>query len=788
MLPRSPWVSLALAALALLGIGCSGAIAAVPPGLLFHASFDTLTTNADVAQGDPRSSLAVGLDLRSAEGIKGTGLRLERGERCSYSIPGNLDTRQGTFSIWVKPLNWDGHSGKFRHFLAVTGQPGYVMLLYLYPIGDEAVIQYINLNAGTPEEATWSAGAPVEILQLRQWTHLVSTWDSQAVRVYANGKRVGEGRVAAPLPKLTQGEFTICPIDFWQNAEWGDPEEQTLCDEVRVFDRALTDEEVLDLYAHDLPGGLKELAPRLAVTLTPDYAARVIEVGVRGAHLTPAWEARLKRTPLSLSVHSPQGASLFNKRVPLPQKPLRVPVGQWQDGEYTARARLAADGESLQGEAKLVKPPTPWLPGHRDWKADRVLSPWKPLTVHGQQVRYWNGTITFSGALPARVTAGGQPILAAPVRLVAEAPATWEPTRITGAKPHRVGLAGKGRLGRLTATFQALVEFDGLIRTDLTLTPPAGGVALNSLTIEIPLRPEVATYYRNPVCQPWDGNALEEKEFLPYAWLGNEERGLSWFMESAANWRIGRDEPALTVRREGQAVVVRLRLISTPTRVTQPLTYTIGFEATPIRPPDPGRYGIFFASGPQFRGSNTFVYGWGQQIAALNGRLIAYDPPAQRKLIEDWRTQGKRALSYTCLQCTANLSPEYHFFGAEWNQPYGSSFSGYKRVPDEAPYSIVPVCPQSSFADFLLWCAGEHLRQEWGDGIYTDIDAAVPCDNRLHGCGYTDAFGATGRTWPLYAHRGLSRRLYALCRDAGKPYFSHAHSHWYSLFNAFNDG
>jgi hypothetical protein len=168
--------------------------------------------------------------------------------------------------------------------------------------------------------------------------------------------------------------------------------------------------------------------------------------------------------------------------------------------------------------------------------------------------------------------------------------------------------------------------------------------------------------------------------------------------------------------------------------------------------------------------------------------LLAHDPAQQRKLVDGWRAKGQETLSYTCAQCTADSSPEYIFFADQWNQPYGATFAGYKRVPDDAPYSMVPVCPASSFSDFLVWCVQEHVRNDWGGGIYTDIDGAMPCDNAAHGCGYTDAFGQTGRSWPLYAHRSLSRRIYEACHAAGKLYFSHQHSQWYSLFNAFNDG
>lgn len=784
-------------AILLLLLGAAAAFA-LPPGQLFYVSFDKLLTTADFAKGDPQSTFTANLELRSQEGVKGAGLLQEKGERCTYQIPGNLDTSQGTYSVWVKPLNWDGHSGKFRHFLVATGDSKtwdgmaatpYTMLLYLYCVGDENVSNYIRVNAGTPQDATSRAGAPVDILKKGEWTHLVSTWDAKNLCIYANGKKVGEGLTSGVLPKITKGTFTICPVLYWAGNQWGDPDERTICDEVRVFDHALTDDEVLDLYAMDVPGGLADLKPKLTVALKPDYFGNTLEVAAKAAHLDATWQARLKQgATLKLVLTDPAGRLLNVSGGEYTEKPFTVPIKQWQDGDYTVSGSLTAGGQTLEGTTKVTKPPTPWLPKAADWRADRVLEPWTPLSLQGTAVKYWNGEVALPGALPTQLKVAGQDLLAAPIRLVTDATASWSAPQVEESKPFRVATRGTGQLGPLAASYQSLMEFDGLIRADVTLTPPAGGAQVQSLTLEIPLKPEVAKYYRNPFCQPFDGQKLDEKEFLPYAWLGNERRGLSWFMESSANWRQGKDQPALTIRREGDAVIVRLQLISEPTKVTKPLAYTFGFEPTPVRPPNPDLYEIRLASGPQFKGSNYFVYGWGQQISTLNATVIARDPAAERKLVDGWRAQDKHNLDYSCVQCTANISPEYQFFGEEWNQPYGGSFSGYKRVGDNAPYSMVPVCPQSSFPEYLLWCVKQNLDNDWSSGLYTDIDGAMPCDNPRHGCGFTDTFGRTGRTWPLYAHRSVSRRLYALCHDHQKLYFSHAHSYWYSLFNAFNDG
>ena len=90
-----------LAGLALWCAVGTGAVG-LPPGLIFHVSFDALTTTAEVAGGVRESSFTASLELRPAEGVKGAGLLQRANERCSYEIKGNLDTRQGTFSILLE--------------------------------------------------------------------------------------------------------------------------------------------------------------------------------------------------------------------------------------------------------------------------------------------------------------------------------------------------------------------------------------------------------------------------------------------------------------------------------------------------------------------------------------------------------------------------------------------------------------------------------------------------------------------------------------------------------------
>jgi phage tail tape-measure protein len=76
------------------------------PRLLFRVTFDDLTANAQVAQGNPKSSLGRNLGLTAKEGFnEKTALALGDGEQCTYEIKGNLN-----LSVDLKALGLDAQA------------------------------------------------------------------------------------------------------------------------------------------------------------------------------------------------------------------------------------------------------------------------------------------------------------------------------------------------------------------------------------------------------------------------------------------------------------------------------------------------------------------------------------------------------------------------------------------------------------------------------------------------------------------------------------------------------
>lgn len=290
-------------------------------------------------------------------------------------------------------------------------------------------------------------------------------------------------------------------------------------------------------------------------------------------------------------------------------------VRQVAPGKYQLLADLTADGKTIrQSMVALEKPARPaWL-GSKAGLSDEVLAPWTALKVSGNKVMPWGRTYGFSRLpFPSSVITKGEEVLAGPITLVSTVGGkklVWEgkDCRVTQARGNAVTMASSARAGGLTCTGTVTLEYDGMIRSDFRLAPQ-GQTTLDSLTLEIPIKPQFAKYlYHWPGRwgSAYNAGALPAEgyhgPFKPVFWLGDEWRGLSWFSESDRNFFGDGKANAVDIGREGDRVVLRVNIITTPQALTQPLDYTFGLQATPVKPMSPdvwdyrinhsGAYGI----------------------------------------------------------------------------------------------------------------------------------------------------------------------------------------------------
>ena len=207
---------------------------------------------------------------------------------------------------------------------------------------------------------------------------------------------------------------------------------------------------------------------------------------------------------------------------------------------------------------------------------DEVLSPWPSVTTTGDTVHVWGRDYDWGVLpLPEQVSSGGTDLLAGPMRLdaaVSGQPVSWTPAGGQAADAALTTPSGAAATIQRSATGRgvrvdgfAVTEFDGMIRVDLTFSPVSGPVTLNHLYVEIPLDPQVADlmylYYVPFYGQRTAGAAASfTGPFQSIAWLGDEERGLTWFAESDKGWLPSGNTGAVRVIPGAQETVLQLRI------------------------------------------------------------------------------------------------------------------------------------------------------------------------------------------------------------------------------------
>ena len=141
----------------------------------------------------------------------------------------------GSISAWIYPTGWgENNVGRIvDKTTATNGSNGY--MLY---INNNGRISF-NVNAGTTRA---SANGSVE---LNKWTHVLVTWDTDAlVTCYVNGVKSGTPGTTGALSGIT----TTNALRIGNRANATDRTFDGVIDDVAVFDYALSEDEVEELY------------------------------------------------------------------------------------------------------------------------------------------------------------------------------------------------------------------------------------------------------------------------------------------------------------------------------------------------------------------------------------------------------------------------------------------------------------------------------------------------------------------------------------------------------------
>ena len=764
------------------------------------------TANAALSTGAGAASL-VGPERFDA-GVRGGAIILGRENLLSYAFADNCVPDEGTIMMWAKP-QWRSDDGDFHYlFRASTGhyrgKALNALMLYEYRQMDRLLFYSSDHRETAPQEGRSLAYKEPAAWEPDRWYHVAATWSATLANteqvLYIDGRRASSASGAV-----------FVPVQSPERIEIGGPRgtSPTWFDDLIVFSRPLLAAEVASIYdsyrkiRESDPSALPFVSRRelqLRPYVLPGRRQLVVEVDYRGARKDLGVQAGTVELTLVKS-----GQAQTERQVADPAiGATRFVFDEKKIGEGLLQVRATLrdnDARTLRtGELDYTVPAKPiWL-GNDVGTTDAVLAPWEPLRVEGDTVHAWGREYVFqSSPLPVQIVTQQSSLLrdAVSLRLVAgqrdcslQAVAETTGARLTGNGAKVEGL-WKGSLGPLACQASSAVELDGFMRIDLVLRPTEP-VEIDALEMVVPFTGAAATLYHH-ANGTWtelsDAGGIGEVgwskplPFVPYVWVGSERGGLAWCCESSHHWHNACKDRVLEIVRTEEGVDLRVRVIDTPTTISEPLRLSIGLMATPVKPMPAGwrdwrpvfisavNLEAFAKRGPRVAGCRNIGTLWNTHVGAFS--YLPARPSEMRQKVRLLKEHGwETVLSYFALDYTQVGTPEYRQAEREWRRnPYSESGLSYG--------SYGTVCNASSWADFLVWAINETMDATGTDGVYLDCCNPNFCRSREHGC-------EPGR-YPIFATRDLMKRIYTLVREKrGANGFVYAHNSENNIITTFS--
>ncbi|MBC7286602.1 MAG: LamG domain-containing protein [Armatimonadetes bacterium] len=691
-----------------------------------------------------------------------------------FPTPGIVNPVRGTVEMWVCPVDWDGTEEKFHVFFDARGQGAF----YLYKYYQGGLLM---LSCSRLEGPYHSASADIKSWKPGEWHHIAGTWRPTKQCVYVDGKLAGT--VQPSLPASLDPTFRI------GDHPWHiERASSSIIDRVRIYDRCLTDEEIAAHYRgeyervfpvseknFDLTFDVNPDARRLDATLEIIGGAALDETGLSAEFsVAPIGGGEAVKAPASFR----DG-----------QASAELSLAALKPGAYRLTAAVAtAAGETFRVSRDFSIPALDWM-GNRIGLDEVVLPPWTPLSVRkgtSVRIRCWGREYTLAETgLPAQIRSAGADLLARPVALIVTAggrPLQWEKgsIRIVSSQPAAADVEAVAEApcgsGSATLRAKARAEYDGLLLTTLTLEMPSG-VSPDAISLEIPLRPEVALY-RHRYSPAWANitgslpageGVVDSASFIPMAWIGDNDRGLFWFCERAEHWPNSDAPNAFETVRTASEVVMRFNLLAPGQRLPDRWIWEFGLQATPVKPiPKDWRKWRLTPA----RGANVEII-WptpSPDSMKYYGYPEAANPKAFAERVKRLHDRGIKAVPYSCLTFLSAACPEFQWFKSKWWMGGGDASSS-----DVAAYGAMfaMVCPQApGLGDFLVWKNRQFMERYRLDGFYHDNTHPYAC--ALGPCAYTRD-GTKRPTYHILAYRALYRRIYAMVKSQKRETFLMAH-------------
>ena len=504
-----------------------------------------------------------------------------------------------------------------------------------------------------------------------------------------------------------------------------------------------------------------------------------------------------------------------------------VEVGELPDGELTAE--VWTDGAQTPLTHNFTRTHYVWE-HNRLGKSDKIYPPFEPIEVEGNTVKvvmrsYAVGGLGLWNSVMARgneADEGYEELLDGPIALrIDGGKALQGEGKFARQADHEVVYEGVAKDPAVTVRTRCTTEYDGCMKVELTLEPGTENKELGKLWLDIPIRNEQAPLWHavgtgirmNPAGKTpegegvvWDSNKFPDygwppdfkpHSFIPYIWLGAEERGLCWFADTYQGWVIdgdaeeGRYAPCITMVRDNRTLALRVQLVQRPVTIDKPRTIVFGLMASPGKPMPKNWRKVLFGNagypGHERLGWMGSTY-WGAvggmantyplnkdfsildkmqeiRLEGSGGEAVFKKGYWQRNLKDYKPEAGKSAEAIFSLinWCLDHAHHQHEYYGAYWEEFYSAWHDETNVFFDEwdGGFGHVRFRPVSdSYVDFQCWYGAEFIRR--GIGLYFDNSYPKITYNPVSTTAWR---GDDGRIHPsagIWWHRRYFKRIWIL--------------------------
>lgn len=440
--------------------------------------------------------------------------------------------------------------------------------------------------------------------------HAVWTWSGVRHQLYLNGTLVTTAIAASPFPREISGALRVLSN--------GPDLVKAPVKEIALYNFAMTPERVAKEYARTNGMPLVEAASLSGLSVAAQWAPgekKVYVAADAGNALSErAVRYRFEVVDTALKVIATTEAPAQNGFAEtLVVAPALAP-GKWQARAVPLDTKGKELGSAMSDSWEWPADAT-WL-GNTLGVTDRIQPPWTPIERDGLTLKVWGRDYQFKGGfgLPQQITSQGRAQLAQPVALelvVGGQPLalTKASVTITDHQPHAARWSGTTEAGDVRVRVEGRLEYDGMALLTLRLEPrdPAKPVRLDAVRLQTAMPRDRALFLNTATDQgywwysykawlPETAGVVHDNlkqragktSFLFFVLMSDHDTGLEWFADSAAGWQVDESKPVQEIIRDANGDVrLQCSLVNRPFELTEPVTITFGYDATPVKPLPP---------------------------------------------------------------------------------------------------------------------------------------------------------------------------------------------------------